>query len=503
MTLYQDAAAGSLTPKGLKRYGSQDINEIDATSGLTPLIAAINGGHVKVVELLLSNGADPDKPSRDHRTPLFWTTWKRGAENRSEIVSLLITAKAEVDETYPEVQNITPLMNAVDKLRDPEVVSQLVDANASTTATDRRGRSAKDLADKFGNPRLIKALRPKLDRYGPTAETVNQLVGFVLFIFAFINNKFLEGVVQGIAKRVFNITGENNPILEDAINRGSEPKTAEDFQDKINDWLVEGGLGRFFKSDDNYLSTLAEKAAQLQADKPTYLSEPGDTEKLVKLSLFKTMIYCDDSGSMGKPSNERSGAHSQLQLVKRMARICTTIVPDNEGVDLFYIHHDGVLNKREAEIEEHMKKVSGGSGTPIGTNLQRKILNPFVYSVMEGKNKQFQRPLFITIITDGCPTQELNGNQKALEEAVLNCIRKLKENGYPEYAVVFQVSRIGNDEDAKDFLKELNRQRGVMGLKSLYCTSDPLDKDLKTEEETELTRRLFKLLTAPVVGALP
>jgi hypothetical protein len=81
-------------------------------------------------------------------------------------------------------------------------------------------------------------------------------------------------------------------VQNQAITRGSEPKTAEEFQDKINDWLVEGGLGRFFQSDDNYLSVLAEKAAQLQADEPTFLSEPGDIEKLVKLSLFKTMFYC-------------------------------------------------------------------------------------------------------------------------------------------------------------------------------------------------------------------
>jgi hypothetical protein len=113
-----------------------------------------------------------------------------------------------------------------------------------------------------------------------------------------------------------------------------------------------------------------------------------------------------------------------------MAQLCTKIVPDNEGVDLFYIHNDGVRNKREAEIEEYMKKVRGNAGTPIGTKLQNKILDPFVYSVLQGSNKQFQRPLFITIITDGSPTGEVKG---VLEKAVLGCIEELKKNGYPEY----------------------------------------------------------------------
>ena len=215
MSLYSDAADGLLSPLKLKAYGYQHVNDIDTKTGLTPLIAAINGGHIKIVQLLLDNGADANKNSRDNRTPLFFATWKKGTEHRSEIVSALIAGKAEVDGTSLTVQNITPLMNAIGKLRDPEVVSLLVDAGASTIAKNRRGQTAKGLAEKVGDPQLSKALRPKLERYAPTAETVNMLVSIVLFVVAWINIKSLEGVAQGVAKRVFKMTGATNPVLDD------------------------------------------------------------------------------------------------------------------------------------------------------------------------------------------------------------------------------------------------------------------------------------------------
>ena len=238
MSLYSDAADGNLTSQKLRGYGTQNIDDIDSNTGFTPLIAAIYGSHVNVVKLLLDNGADPDKQSRDYRTPLFWATWKRG-DNTRDIVSALIEKNAEVDATNSHVQNITPLMNAVDKLRDPWVVSLLVDAGASTTAKNRRGQTAQDLAAKI-DPKLSKALRPKLERYAPTKETVNMLVSFVLYIVAAINIKSLEGVAQGVAKRVFNMTGEINPIIEEVRH----PSLSIEYNSDSIQCRVQVGLNR-------------------------------------------------------------------------------------------------------------------------------------------------------------------------------------------------------------------------------------------------------------------
>jgi hypothetical protein len=145
------------------------------------------------------------------------------------------------------------------------------------------------------------------------------------------------------------------------------------------------------------------------------------------------LMKSDDSGSMGTPLEDGSRASDQVELVKRMARLCTKIVPDDTGVDLFYIHSNGVLEAREDELVETMKQTYTNKNTPIGTRLQQKILEPFVYQVLEGADKTFQRPLLIVIITDGGPNGEENDDDKTFEKAILDCIDQLKKHGYPEH----------------------------------------------------------------------
>ena len=135
---------------------------------------------------------------------------------------------------------------------------------------------------------------------------------------------------------------------------------------------------------------------------------------------------------MGSVRDPGSRATSQVQLVKRMARISTRIIPDNEGVDLFFIHGKGATNAREQVVLQTMEAQDGsGGGTPVGTELKKKILNPFVYDVINGGG-QFQRPLLISILTDGEPTWE---DKETLENAIFECTDELRKRGYPEYGM--------------------------------------------------------------------
>lgn len=98
---------------------------------------------------------------------------------------------------------------------------------------------------------------------------------------------------------------------------------------------------------------------------------------------------------MGSVRVPGSRATSQVELVKRMTRISTRIIPDKEGVDLFFIHGKGTENAREQAVLQNMQaQAKGGSGTPIGTMLKQKILKPYVYDVINGSG-QFQRPLLV------------------------------------------------------------------------------------------------------------
>lgn len=218
MSLYADAAAGTLTPKGLQRYGPQYIDTYDnnrgPTYGLTPLIAAINGSHIKTVQLLLFHGADPDKPSRDNRTPLYWATSLPGSLHASKIVATLLSKNAEVDATNHDVKNVTPLMNAVSVLRDPAVASMLVDARASTTVKNSHNQTAGDIAESMRSSKLVRALRPSAERERSTEETMEMLVSFLVLVLTWMNSKVLDDVVQQVAKRMTDDEREDNSFAQ-------------------------------------------------------------------------------------------------------------------------------------------------------------------------------------------------------------------------------------------------------------------------------------------------
>lgn len=216
MTLHSDAADGVLTPSTLQRYGTHLIDKIDENSTVTPLIAAIRAGQTKSVKVLLDGGAAVDKTSPDGRTPLFWATWEKNAPNRVDIVRTLLDAnpKPEVDLTSNAVGNNTPLMNAILKLKNPQVISMLVDAGANTQAQNKKKQNPAKLAEMTGDPRLSRSLRSKFERNAPTAETINGIVRLVLHVVAFTGLKTLEGMVQGVANKVFEFTGEYDTKIE-------------------------------------------------------------------------------------------------------------------------------------------------------------------------------------------------------------------------------------------------------------------------------------------------
>lgn len=75
---------------------------------------------------------------------------------------------------------------------------------------------------------------------------------------------------------------------------GSEnpPETVEEYHDKIKDYIVDKKLGRFFKPDDDFLQQVAQNAMALRHDTSTPLSKPENVERLVKLALYKPILYC-------------------------------------------------------------------------------------------------------------------------------------------------------------------------------------------------------------------
>jgi ankyrin repeat protein len=109
----------------------------------------------ETVSLLLSKGAAPEyKDNIYHRTPLIWAV----IGERMDIVDVLLKNNAWID-TRDETWDWTPLMWAIWKGGKEAIIQQLVDRNASLTTTDQKWRRTPLLwAAYYGLPDVARVL---------------------------------------------------------------------------------------------------------------------------------------------------------------------------------------------------------------------------------------------------------------------------------------------------------------------------------------------------------
>jgi hypothetical protein len=123
---------------------------------------------------------------------------------------------------------------------------------------------------------------------------------------------------------------------------------------------------------------------------------------------------------------------AQVQLVNRIARITTRILPDGDGVALRFINQEAPDNSQKlslqavAKIMKDMKWKDRGD-TAIGTYLKSRILEPLIYSQLL-QPPTLKTPYLISVITDGMPSQE---KDETFVEAIKECGVKLQQAGYP------------------------------------------------------------------------
>ncbi|CAH0045249.1 unnamed protein product [Clonostachys solani] len=491
-TIHSEARAGTLTSAKLAGYLQQgvDINEIDVSgTGFTPLSAAAKAGHQTVVELLLNNGASPSKKSYG-MTPLYIAANAR--KNRAEIVRLILNRHVNVDETDPQCDNETPLMVAITRAKDPVVVNMLIDAGASLQAQNDKGQTAKSMAQMSGNPDIQRAASPGQQQAG-TAELINLLVNFVLFILAYVNSGILKDVAKGVVSNLYQI-GNTAPD-QDLARQIGEPTTADDFKREIDQYVKDSDLGQFFAPGNDYLNKVAEKAIELKDDPRNHLKKPEQIKGLVRLALYQPVFYCDDSGSMEADIQDGSGnvigtrMDGMRSLVQRMASIATRLVPDGKGAHVRFINSSTTGQDLNADQINQLLQFNPNGGTNIGTNLTNKILEPMIYADLDKSGGALERPFLVLTITDGEPNPE---PQDTFKKAIENCGRRLEEKQYPQecessfttaraireksdnddVAAMFLISQVGNSPEADAFLDSLSGDPAIDRV--LYRTSGML-----------------------------
>jgi len=228
-SLYDEAAQGTLNIDRLKRYlnNPSALRAVGGPDSLTPLAAACVGGHLATVRLLLENGADPNGLSSRNRTPLFLATTASIPRNRAAIVRALLDGHAKVDLCYPETGKNTPLMSAILECKDKEVIHELVDHGASLTKENLARKTARQLAKENG---LEEEILPKDQRNSLLPRLINLIVTFIAVVVAYINNPFLNKVVDGVIKDLQTIKlPSNDQEIKDTIKDEGIPEVRSMF----------------------------------------------------------------------------------------------------------------------------------------------------------------------------------------------------------------------------------------------------------------------------------
>lgn len=240
---------------------------------------------------------------------------------------------------------------------------------------------------------------------------------------------------------------------------------------------------------------VASNVSRLQDDGQSFPHTRQNVDRLIRLSLYHPVIYCDDSGSMTLDV-PRSRWDLLRDAVRRIASISTRVLPPQYGISLRFINaqHANKDNVLPSGILNALPMGPDG-GTTLGRSLKWNVLQPLVYDVLQ-RGGLLQRPLMICIITDGCPDYDDN---PTFEGAILECRQRLVDSGYEPTAVRFCVNQIGCDEYSTRFLEQLRTNTQIQDV--VYCTTQRLDEKYWEFRENGrlIDEWLLKMLSEPIM----
>lgn len=214
---------------------------------------------------------------------------------------------------------------------------------------------------------------------------------------------------------------------------------------------------------------------------------------LVRLALFDTVLYLDDSGSM---SFEEGGSRiDDLKLiVSRVSQAASLF--DDDGIEVRFMNSriEGHGIRNEADAMRLISQVKFSGLTPLGTALDQKVLQPLLLG--PARSNQLRKPLLVIAVTDGAPGGEA---RDTLIRVIKGARDQLSRSRYGEDALSVQLAMVGNDMGARKFLEEIDKDPSVGGL--VDCTGNfEQEADDMMKVGVDLTPELWlvKLLLGPI-----
>jgi hypothetical protein len=213
---------------------------------------------------------------------------------------------------------------------------------------------------------------------------------------------------MGLASRVTELQGGQNQFYPGAaFYPGSAPANNRDgsgvlaaVRARLSATVAANGLSRLYPAPR--LEQVAQAAARADYASIAAKWRLPSLElalDLASLALYDVVLLCDDSGSMAMA--EGGSRIDDLKfVVSQAAEIATRF--DDDGIAVRFLNADlsadGV--RTEAEASQLVSRVTFTGPTPLGSMLQRKVLEPMLFAKAA---VQVAKPLLVIIVTDGEP----------------------------------------------------------------------------------------------------
>lgn len=221
------------------------------------------------------------------------------------------------------------------------------------------------------------------------------------------------------------------------------------------------------------------------------------TVDLAVLGLYDIVIYGDDSSSMRteEPNEDNMTRHQlMIEVVKTLSFWATLMDVDGVVVRFMNSTYEGNGISNPSEVDEMFRVVKPSGCTPMGSQLDSKILNQFVYPMLA--SCELERPILVITVTDGKPDNEAD-----VIRAISNCHRQCQGSYYGEHAVAFSFAQIGTSGSAAQWLSDIDEDKTIGHL--IDCTSEYHMEKAECEKAypgivfTEATW-LVKLMIGPI-----
>ena len=111
------------------------------------------------------------------------------------------------------------------------------------------------------------------------------------------------------------------------------------------------------------------------------------------------------------------------------------------------------MRKQLMQLERVQVQFNGM--TPLGTNLNQKVIQPFLMGGIQTRN--LSKPILVIIITDGEPTGE---PKTTVAQVIKNAKNMAMNSPYGPGAIAFEFAQVGKDQAAQAFLGQLDKDPG-------------------------------------------